>query len=291
MKRGLQVFLGTLLVVLGLAMTGGGGSLTVLVGPDGEISAPAGTVAGEGYALVLNEFTIDTAGDANTVRNFADFQVGAESTNNERIFIGIAPAADVNSYLAMSARDIVSDLSDSTARVVPLPGGKQPGEPMDETFWDAKAEGANPVLSLDKSGVNQSLVIMNSNASEGVSVNMTLGLLSAALFPIGLGLLIIGVLLLILGVMLIVRGSRRRKPDAPADAASFIPFATPAPGAEAAAAADAGSATAAAPTQALPPMPAPAPAPAPTQAPAPAPAPTQAPAPGPGPATTPPTAG
>ncbi|NQU37925.1 MAG: hypothetical protein HQ526_10075 [Actinobacteria bacterium] len=275
MKRGIQAFFGALLVVLGLTMTAGGGFLAVLVGPDGEISAPAGNVAGKGYALVLNEFTIDTAGDPNTVRNFADFRVGARSTENERIFIGIAPAADVNKYLATSARDVVSDISDSSARVVPIPGAKQPGDPMDETFWDAKAEGANPVLSLDQSGVNQSLVIMNSNASEGVSVNMTLGLVSAALFPIGLGVLIVGVLLLILGVMLLVRGSRGGKPETPSDEPPVVPFTTPAP--FVGAPDGAGFSTASAPTQSLPPMSAPAEAPAP--------------APGPGPGSPPPTAG
>ncbi len=228
MKRGLQAFFGAVLLVMGLVAASGGGFLAVLVGPEGEISTPAGAVAGEGYALVLNEFSIDTAGDPNTVRSFADFQVGAESTENERIFMGIAPAAEVNRYLASSARDVVSDISGGTARIVPIPGAIEPGDPADETFWDAQAEGANPVLSLEQSGVSQSLVIMNSNASEGVSVNLTLGLVSAALFPIGLGLLIIGVLLLLLGVLLIIKASRGRKVDVTDNtAATAVPAPVP----------------------------------------------------------------
>jgi hypothetical protein len=283
MKRGLKAFFGALLLVLGLAMASGGGFLAVLVGPDGELSAPAGNVAGEGYALVLNEFTIDTAGDPNTVRSFAEFLVGAQSTENKRIFIGIAPAADVNDYLATSARDVVSDISDSTARVVPIPGATKPGKPMNETFWDAKAEGANPVLSLEQSGVSQTLVIMNSNASEGVNVNMTLGLVSAALFPIGLGLLILGVLLIVLGVMLIARGSRGRKADVPTDGAPVVASAAEASG-------HAEFATASVPTQALPPTP-PAAPPAPPVAPQSGPsAPPAGPQTGPRPVATPPSA-
>ena len=63
MKRGFQAFFGALLLVLGLVAASSGGFLAVLVGPDGKIAAPAGNVVGEGYALVLNEFSIDTVGE------------------------------------------------------------------------------------------------------------------------------------------------------------------------------------------------------------------------------------
>lgn len=248
MKRGFQAFFGALLLVLGLVAASSGGFLAVLVGPDGKIAAPAGNVVGEGYALVLNEFSIDTVGDPNTVRGFADFQIGASSTENERIFIGIAPAAEVNSYLARSARDVVSDISNETARVVPIPGADKPDDPMDETFWDAKAEGADPVLSLERSGVNQSLVIMNSSASQGVNVNMTLGLISAALFPIGLGIVVLGVLFLVLGVMLLVRSSRGRTEGVPRSVEALLPPIQPAGNSH--------LTSSSAPTQALPPTPA-----------------------------------
>ena len=142
----------------------------------------------------------------------------------------------------------MSDISNETARVVPIPGADKPSDPMDETFWDAKAEGANPLLSLEESGANQSLVIMNSNASEGVNVNMTLGLISVALFPIGLGIVILGVLFLVLGVMLIVRSSRGRTEGVPRSVEPLLPSTQPA--------GDSQFASPSAPTQALPRTPA-----------------------------------
>ena len=238
MKRGIKAFFGALLLVLGLVAATTGGFVAVLVGPDGEISAPAGNVSGEGYALIFNEFTVDTAGDPNTVRSVADFQVAARSTDNQMVFMGIGPSAEVNRYLSGSARDVVSDLSDGTARVVPIPGGGEPADPTEQDFWDAQDQGLNPVLSLDQSGVNQSLVIMNLDTSEAVSVNVTLGLVSAALFPAALGVLILGVALIMLGVWLLVRAGRKPTTGSPEDA---VATPTPSP-----------SATSSQPTEVLP---------------------------------------
>ncbi len=215
MKRALLAIFGAILIVLGIGASGAGGMLAFLSGPDGVIKADAGQVSGNGYALVFNEFTVNTAGDTERVRQFAEFTMGAKSRTGGQIFLGIAPASDVNNYLQTSARDVVSDLSNGTARVLPIPGKTVPPAPNEQTFWTAKSQGEAPTISLAQSGDDQTLVIMNATAEQQVSVDITLGVESGVLFPLGLGLIVLGVLLLVVGIWMVVRAIRRRKGDEP----------------------------------------------------------------------------
>lgn len=233
MKRALLAIVGAFMIVVGLGVGGVGGSLAFLSGPDGVVSADAGRVSGNGYALVFNEFTINTVGDPTTVRQFAEFELGATSRTGKDIFMGIAPAAQVNEYLELSARDVVSDLTDGTARVVPIPGKSVPATPADQKFWTAQAQGADPKISLAQSGDDQTLVIMNAVPEPQVTVDVTLGLTSPAIFPVGLGLLIVGVLIFVLGVWLLIRAiraGRRSDPPAPTDGPSTSAMADYQPG-------------------------------------------------------------
>ncbi|MGA9147322.1 MAG: hypothetical protein WBZ04_07190 [Candidatus Nanopelagicales bacterium] len=222
MKRAVLAIVGAFLIVVGIGIGGAGGTLAFLSGPDGVVSADAGRISGNGYALVFNEFTINTVGDPATVRQFAEFELSAASQSGNDVFMGIGPAAQVNEYLELSARDIVSDLSDGTARVIPIPGKSVPASPSEQKFWTAQAQGADPTISLAQSGDNQTLVIMNAVPEPQVTVNVTLGLTSGAIFPVGLGLLILGVLFLVLGIWSLWRAVRPRRPAdlPPSDGAS-----------------------------------------------------------------------
>ncbi|HAM21238.1 MAG TPA: hypothetical protein DCQ04_02990, partial [Actinobacteria bacterium] len=62
MKRAVLAIVGAFLIVVGIGIGGAGGTLAFLSGPDGVVSADAGRISGNGYALVFNEFTINTVG-------------------------------------------------------------------------------------------------------------------------------------------------------------------------------------------------------------------------------------
>lgn len=225
MKRALLAILGTILIVVGIGSAGVGGTLSALTGPDGAISGSAGKVTGNGYALVFNEFTINTAGSTDTLRKIAEFRMGATSTTGNELFLGIAPADQVNNYLRTTSRDIVSDLSEGTARVVPVPGNAIPSKPSEQTFWTAQSQGIAPTISLAQSGANQTLVIMNADAQQQLSVDITLGVESDAIFPIGLGLVFVGVIFLMLGIWVVVIAFKPRatnKPPAPTNPLSDL---------------------------------------------------------------------
>ena len=208
MKRVLFSVIGAILMLFGLAIAGTGGTLTSIVGPSGEASTDVGKITGNGYALVLNDFAVNTFLDKDSVDNLGEFNVGAKSQTSNQIFIGIAPTKVVNEYLSGSARGVVSDLQGGSARVIPIPGPVVPKAPADQNFWLVQAQGAAPSVSLSQSGPNTTVVVMNVVPSKPVVVDMTLGFASSSLFPIGLLLIIVGVLLLVLGVFLLVRGLR-----------------------------------------------------------------------------------
>ncbi len=223
MKRALLAVFGAILIILGIGTTGAGGMLAFLSGPDGVINADAGQVSGNGYALVFNEFTVNSSGHTERIRQFAEFTMGAKSRTGGQVFLGIAPATDVNNYLQTSARDVVSDLSNGTARVVPIPGKTVPPAPNEQSFWTAKSQGEAPTISLAQSGDDQTLVIMNATAEPQVSVDITLGVESGAIFPFGLGLIVLGVLFLILGIWLVIRAMRRRRNAEPPSTTAYPP--------------------------------------------------------------------
>ena len=229
MKRALLAIFGAILIIAGVGAAGLGGTVAYLSGPDGVVSADAGRVSGDGYALLFNEFTVNTVADPATVREYAELSMGAKSRNGKDVFLGIAPASAVNNYLKTTARDVVSDVSDGTARVVPIPGRTVPAAPGDQTFWTAKAQGSDPTISLAQSGDDQTLVIMNAVPEPQVSVDITLGLASSALFPAGLGLLILGTVLLVLGIWIVVRAVKARRHDEPPSSGPDVEVSVAAP--------------------------------------------------------------
>lgn len=213
MKRAFFGIVGAIFIVLGIGVAGTGGTIAAVTGSDSAISATAGRVAGNGYALVFNEFTINTVTEADVVRNFADFTLNAKSQNGKELFVGVGSTEAVNNYLQTTAREVVSDLSDGRARVVPIPGNTVPAKPAEQTFWTAKAQGMDPTISLAQQGSNQTLVVMNLDATPQVSAEIILGISSAAIYPFGLSLVAIGIAVLMVGVWLMVIAFKPRKPE------------------------------------------------------------------------------
>lgn len=214
-KRVLLLILGTILIVVGLLIGLVGGRLAAMVGPSGTAQHTVGKVEGDGYALVANEFTINTGSSA--IDGLGNFDVSAKSTTTNQLFMGIGPTKEVNEYLSGAARDVVSDVTDGSSRVVPIPGTRVPSDPTAQDFWLAQSQGQNPKVPLAKSGPDTTLVIMNVVPAKPVGATVALGMTSSSLFPLSLGLLILGVLLFVLGVFACVKGIRsgKKPPTAP----------------------------------------------------------------------------
>lgn len=226
MKRALLIILGMLLSLVGVVCVTGGVLIMTIVGSDGVYSSDLGKVNGNGYALLFNKFSVDTAGNAN-VEDFADLTAGATSTNGQQIFMGIAPTSAVAKYLSGVSRDVVSDITQSSAKVVAIPGTSTPLPPASQSIWIEQAQGVSPTLKVG-AGEGTTLVIMNVSPSAPVAVTMSVGVSSAILFPSGIGFLVAGVVLLLLALWCFL-GARRvkRRRSAPVPLAGPVVPASP----------------------------------------------------------------
>ncbi len=130
-------------------------------------------------------------------------RIRAGSLNPDRaVFVGIAPTAAVDEYLAGAARTEITNLTEPTYRAI---GGSPPaGPPTAATIWSASSVGTG-TRSIEwpiQTG-SWSVVVMNADATQGVAVTAdaaakipSLPWITAGLF-IGGGALLLGAALLI----------------------------------------------------------------------------------------------
>ena len=126
------------------------------------------------------------------------------------IFVGIAPEADLDGYLAGVAHDEIREIDENlSARFRTRSGTEQVGPPTDEDFWAASATGdGTQELVWEATSGRWAVAVMNADGSPGVNADVDVGIRSPALLPVALGLLVAGVFMIAGAVMLIVAGGR-----------------------------------------------------------------------------------
>lgn len=128
------------------------------------------------------------------------------------VFVGIGPEAAVARYLQSSARDELVDVSFAPFRATyrHRPGEVAPNAPRAETFWAASAVGAGTqTLTWDVEEGRWAVVIMNADATPGVAADVSVGIQTGLLLPVGLGLAVAGILALALAAVMLIVGLRR----------------------------------------------------------------------------------
>lgn len=126
------------------------------------------------------------------------------------IFVGVAPEADVDRYLAGVAHDEISEIGDDLAAAYRNRSGTdQIGPPAEEDFWAVSASGDGTQELVWEAAPGQwAVVVMNADGSPGVSADVDVGIRSAVILPVALGLLVAGLFALAGAVMLVVAGGR-----------------------------------------------------------------------------------
>jgi hypothetical protein len=120
------------------------------------------------------------------------------------VFIGIGPADQVAAYLAASPYDIVTDFSSGAVDYRTHPGTTAATPPADRSIWAAQVSGpGTQTLTWPVVNGNWSVVVMNADASPGVSATAGLGATVPDLRPVAIGLLTGGLIFLAVGVTLI----------------------------------------------------------------------------------------
>jgi hypothetical protein len=163
-------------------------------------------ITSEKIDLGANPADRDTGVDLGDI---ATLRLDVAGTGESPTFVGIGPTTDVVRYLNGVASAQVDDI-----RFDPFAvdyryreGGPPPSPPSRQGFWVASVEGTNDQsLVWEPESGNWSVVIMNANASAGVSVDASLGVKTPWVFRVGIALVVGGALGLLLGATLLVVG-------------------------------------------------------------------------------------
>jgi hypothetical protein len=213
-----MVVIGSLLVLVGLAVAAGGGLglfETTQRDSDGYLMTSKERFATGSYALATR--SLEISGD---VPSFVygeswlgTVRVRGESANPSRpLFIGIARRRDVDTYLARVAHSDVVDVQSDPfkASYAPRPGGRPAVPPLRARFWVAQASGSGTqTLSWHVKSGTWSVVVMRPDGSRGVAADVGVGAKLPALVWVSVGLLLVGLAVLASGVTLIYFGARQ----------------------------------------------------------------------------------
>jgi Domain of unknown function (DUF4389) len=177
---------------------------------DGFLMSPSVEFQTPTYAIVSETADLDTQGAEWALDTFLG-TVRIRSESVRPVFVGIGPAAAVDHYLADVEHDEVSDFGDRHPNYSQRTGGAPEAPPESQRFWVASATGAGKqTVDWDPRDGHWRAVVMNADASRGVSSDMSIGAELDSVLWIGIGLLGLGVLFAAGSALSITAAVRRR---------------------------------------------------------------------------------
>jgi hypothetical protein len=178
---------------------------------DGFLMSPSRELTTSTYAIVSDSADIDKGGAEWALDTFLG-TVRVRSESDRRVFFGIGPAAAVDGYLAGVERDEIHDLDNSgDPRYTNRSGGAPTTPPSKQRFWTASVTGSGEqTLDWDPEDGHWRVVLMNADASRGVTSDMSIGAELDSVLWIGIGLLGAGVLFAAGSALAITAAVRRR---------------------------------------------------------------------------------
>jgi len=214
----LRLLLGLLgiagLIVATPLLIGGGTVLmveTTLTDAEGFITSTPIEVDVDGYALVAGPAEIDISPEIPLeLGQMASIRlqiVGEGERSSQGVFVGIADSGVVDDYLGgvpYAVPETVDEESMTLSYRVAEESGALPGRPADQPFWIASTSGTGPQeLVWEIEDGTYSIVVMNDDASDGLSFETRIGAHIPLLKPIGTGLLVGGSVVMALGALLV----------------------------------------------------------------------------------------
>jgi hypothetical protein len=151
-------------------------------------------------------------------------QVAALDTDAE-LFVGIAPADELDAYLAGVAHDEITEV-DGNDPVYERRGGlDEIAPPTEQDFWTVSTVGTgDQEIVWEAESGRWGAVVMNADGSPGVAAAVDVGIKAGFVLPLALILLGVGAFLLIAAVILIVVGATGRPDSTEPRAAATSPF-------------------------------------------------------------------
>lgn len=210
------IIAGSILCLVGLVPVLGGGALVWAYGTqrDADGYFTTGTERYETTTRAVTTEDIDLGAGPGNRRPFDDIggstiRLDVSSTSERAVFVGIASQADVDRYLAGVAH---AELRNAGARPFAaeyryVDGDRQPAAPTAEPIWVASAVGTGrQSVQWELESGRWAVVVMNADASAGVSVNASAGARAPWVLGVGAGILAVGALILAIGAVMVVVG-------------------------------------------------------------------------------------
>ena len=208
------VVVGTIAGLIALGLLAGGCALVAVDqtqrDDDGFVMSPTQDFSSPTYAILSESADLDTEGAEWALDTFLG-AVRIRSESDRPVFVGIGPAADVTRYLGDVERDVVDDLDESGDPELTRRAGSEPtGPPGDDTFWVVSTTGSGErTLDWEPEDGDWRVVVMNEDASRGVSSGLSIGAELDSILWIGIGLLLAGALFAAGAAFAITAASRR----------------------------------------------------------------------------------
>ncbi len=227
--RVIAVVVGALMVLTSAGFAAAGTGLAWAAGAQrdaaGYLTSDVVRLSTDGYAVTSRSITLDGAGPGWAYPDAVvdSVRLRAQGPASVPVFIGLGPTAQVEDYLASVQYSTVTDLGIGTGGTIRYTdhAGTAPAEPpASQGFWTAQSSGAGrqSVVWTPEAG-DWTIVVMNADASPGVSVDTDVAADVPWLPWLGGGIFAAGIVLLLLGAALIAvavaRASRRESEALP----------------------------------------------------------------------------
>lgn len=207
--RVLLVAFGAVVTAVGVVLAAVGVVLLFLAGGDGAFGGRETAVSTPAYALVTDGAGLAAGGGGGAVEGTVRVRVRPTAGP---VFVGVAPAAEVEAYLAGVGYEELREVRLSPLRYVPArSAGTRAPAPPEGRAWTVSASGAGEqtVQVPVGAGREQRLVVMNADGSAGVDVLAAIELRAPFLRRLALGLLGGGAVTALVGGITLAVGVRR----------------------------------------------------------------------------------
>ncbi|MBC2931436.1 DUF4389 domain-containing protein [Nocardioides sp. zg-1228] len=212
----LSVVVGSFLVLMSLTLAAGA-LIVAAVGlaeDDGFLTSPRIDVDSATHAVISQDGRLDMGDVGSDLPDglVGDVRVSAESVSGTPLFVGVAPTADVRRYLSGVEHATLEDVHDDHAELRTTRGDAPASPPAQETFWAAKASGADATLTWELAGGDWTVVVMNEDGSAGVSARVATGVKVSGLDESAAVVLVLAGLVLLVGIVLVAIGVLTARP-------------------------------------------------------------------------------
>jgi uncharacterized membrane protein len=222
--RIILLIFGIIGILISIGLLVGGGAILWLdytaKDSDGFYTTKTIQIEKDSFAVVTGSANIDIEADWGwgwqwDLGNLATFKVeGSSNDPSNQLFIGIARESDLNAYLSGVEHDEIVRLHiyPDSIDYQHHSGSVVPRAPTLQTFWTSSAFGAETQsFEWELEPGSHSLVLMNSDGSAGIDIDIELGVKVPWLLGVGIGLLAGGVIALVTGSVMVIFAVRRPK--------------------------------------------------------------------------------